>query len=169
MGAGKTTVGRLLAESLQRPFYDTDSYLEATTGRTIDDFFLQQEEPEFRRLEAEAVAELLRRGPAVVALGGGALLDPRSRDIVRERALLVHLDVPWEDLRNRLSTFVETRPLLRGKKLAEVNRLYLERLPTYASTAALRIDGGGLSPAQVAAEVLRALEKLTGPRALDPS
>jgi shikimate kinase len=156
MGAGKTTVGRLLAESLQRPFYDTDSYLETTTGRTVEDFFLKQEEPEFRRLEAEAVAELLRRGPTVIALGGGALLDPRSRTMLRERTLLVHLHVNWEDLSDRLPTFIDDRPLLRGKSVAEIHELYLQRLPTYTS-AAMNVDGGRQSPAQVVDTILRAL------------
>jgi shikimate kinase len=160
MGAGKTTVGRLLAESLQRPFYDTDTYVEAASGRTVEDFFLSQEEPEFRRLEAQAVAELIARGPIVIALGGGALVDQRSRETLCQRALLVHLHLRWEDLSDRLSTLIDTRPLLRGKSMVEIRQLYLQRLPTYES-AALQVDGSGLSPAQIAAAVLRALEAVT--------
>jgi shikimate kinase len=85
MGVGKTTVGRLLAEALGRPFYDTDSYVEAASGRSVEDYFLNDEEPEFRRREAEAVADLLNKGAVVIALGGGALLDETSRSALRER------------------------------------------------------------------------------------
>lgn len=156
MGVGKTTIGRLLAASLGRPFYDTDDYVEAMAGRTVDDFFRRDEEPEFRRREAEAVVELVTRGPVVIALGGGALLDDRSVTILREGALLVHLHVPWKDLRARVPDLIATRPLLRDRTPAELHRLYLLRERTYRS-AALRVSTGPGSPAQAAEQVLRAL------------
>jgi shikimate kinase len=159
MGVGKTTLGRMVADVLGRPFYDTDDYVEAASGRTVEDFFLNNQETEFRQREAEAVANLLKKGAVVIALGGGALLNDESRKALRERSLLVHIHVPWTELRDRLPALIATRPLLRGKTPAEVHQLYLRRLPTYRS-AALRITVGRRDVPEAAAEVLRALRRL---------
>ncbi|HZV53126.1 MAG TPA: shikimate kinase [Candidatus Dormibacteraeota bacterium] len=170
MGVGKTTLGRRLAKVLDRPFYDTDRYVEETYGRCVDDFFAAGEESEFRRLEAEAVAELTRRGPVVIALGGGALLSRPSRLLLRERAFLVHLHVPWKELREHLAELAESRPLLRGRSTAEIHRLYLKRLATYR-TAPLRITVDRRNPVEAATallDALRALETGPGPAALTP-
>ena len=156
MGVGKTTIGRLLAEALERPFFDTDSYVEAAAGRRVDDFFLNDQEPEFRQLEADAVKDLVAKGAVVIALGGGTLLNDGSRSLLRERSMLVHLYVPWKDLRARVPSLIATRPLMRGRTLAEIHQLYLDRQATYRS-AALRINIGHRSPAQAAAEVLLAV------------
>lgn len=156
MGVGKTTVGRLIADALDRPFYDTDSYVESATGRTVDDFFLKHQEPEFRKREAEAVRELVAKGAVVIALGGGALLNDGSRSLLRERTLLVHLDVPWAALSERVPSLIAARPLMRGRTIGEIHQLYTERQATYES-AALRISIGRRTPDEAAAEVLRAL------------
>jgi shikimate kinase len=161
MGVGKTTLGRMLAELLERPFFDTDAHVEDGSGRRIDDFFLAGQQADFRRLEAAAVAELVTRGAVVIALGGGALLDDGSRALLRERSLLVHLHVPWRDLRSRVPELVATRPLLRGKSLAEIHRLYLVRLSTYRA-AALRVTIGQDSAAGALSDVLVALRSLEG-------
>jgi shikimate kinase len=163
MGVGKSSLGRLLSEVLERPFYDTDSWVEEAAGRTIDSFF-PDEEPEFRRREADAVAELLTRGPSVIALGGGALLNDRSRRLLRERSLLVHLHVPWRELSGHIPSLIASRPLLRGRTLAEIHRLYLVRLATYRQ-ASLRITVGRRGTAEAATDVLRALRSLEGPAA----
>ena len=161
MGVGKTTLGGMLAELLERPFFDTDSYVEQGSGRRIDDFFLADHEADFRRSEAEAVAELVSRGAVVIALGGGAPLDDHSRALLRERSLLVHLHIPWRELRVHVPELVATRPLLRGKSLAEIHRLYLVRLSTYRA-AALRITIGHRTAADAVSEVLVALRSLEG-------
>ena len=155
MGVGKSTVGRLLSDVLERPFYDTDGVVEASTGRSVDSFF-PAGEPEFRRHEAEAVATLLGQGPSVIALGGGALLDDRSRALLLRGSLLVHLHVPWPELRQHVPALIASRPLLRGKSLAEIHRLYLVRLATYRQ-ASLRITIGREGVGEAAAIVLRAL------------
>jgi shikimate kinase len=156
MGAGKTTVGRLLAKALDRPFFDTDEYVEAATGRSVDDFFLKHQEPEFRECEAEAVRDLVAKGAVVIALGGGVLLHDGSRVLLRERTVLVHLHVPWDDLRERVPSLIATRPLMRGRSLDEIHQLYLDRQVTYDS-AQVRISIGRRGAEEAAAEVLRSL------------
>lgn len=160
MGVGKSTLGLLLSEVLERPFYDTDGYVEEATGRTVDSFF-PTDEPEFRRHEADAIVALLGRGPSVIALGGGALLNDRSRALLRAESLLVHLHVPWRDLRHHVPSMIASRPLLRGKTMAEIHRLYLIRLATYRQSS-LRVTVGREGAAAAAADVLRTL------RALEP-
>jgi shikimate kinase len=159
MAVGKTTVGRLLAIVLERPFYDTDGQVEAASGRSVDDFFLKQEEPDFRQREAEVVVDLLKRGPAVIALGGGALLNDDSRLTLREGSILIHLHMPWKEMRDRVMPLIATRPLLRGRTIEEIHQLYDVRSETYRS-AALRVNVDRRTPAEAAAEVLLALQGL---------
>lgn len=156
MGAGKTTVGRLLAAELGRPFFDSDAEVERLSGRAVADFFEAGEEAEFRRREAEAVAALVERGPVVIALGGGALLDAGTRERLAESAVVVHLSVPWEELRGRLAGSEASRPLLRDRAEEELRELYERRLEVYRA-AAVEVAVGGRSPASAVAAVLAAL------------
>lgn len=159
MGAGKTTIGQLVAASLGVPFVDTDSRVEKATGLTIPELFASGREAEFRRREAEAVAEALELDSVVVALGGGALTDVGSRRLLRERAVVVYLDLPWTRLRRRIPSLVETRPLLRGRSLAAIHRLYLARLPDYRSAeVTVRVRPG--TAADAAEQVLDLLRQL---------
>lgn len=160
MGVGKSSVGRLLADALQRPFYDTDAYVEEAAGRSVESFF-PDDEQEFRKREAEAIEDLVARGPCVIALGGGALLNEQSRRRLREKSLLVHLHVPWRELSPHIPALIATRPLLKGKTLAEIHRLYLTRLTTYRQ-ASLRVTIGRRGPAEAATDVLRAIRSLDG-------
>jgi shikimate kinase len=95
----------------------------------------------------------------VIALGGGALLDDGSREALREGSLLVHLHMPWKEMRDRIAPLIATRPLLRGRTPEEIHELYDLRSETYR-TAALRVNVEGRSPAEAAAEVLIALRGL---------
>ncbi len=155
MGVGKSTIGRQLADLLERPFYDTDSEVEARSGRTVVSFF-PDHEPEFRELEAEVIADLLGRGPTVIALGGGALMNEASRNRLREESLLVHLHVPWSSLRPHVPDLVASRPLLQGRTVAQIHQLYLARMQTYMqATVTVTVDRSG--PKAAAPAVLAAL------------
>lgn len=165
MGVGKSTLGKLLAEALGREFFDTDREIERGSGRTPNDFFGNGEEAEFRRQEAQIVRELVARGPVVISLGGGALLDPVSRKLIQHKSALVHLHVPWGHLRAHLPEIAQGRPLLQGKSVPEIHRLYLARHHTYQG-AALRITVSRVSVDEAMRTVLTALDLVRGRTAL---
>lgn len=130
MGAGKSTVGTEVAERTARPFVDLDEVIERDHG-PIGKLFEERGEPEFRRIEEAALAEVLAGPDCVVALGGGAVLSPLNRDRLRARAFTVHVDVDvetaWERVRGT------DRPLARSE--AEFRRLFADRQPVYAAVA----------------------------------
>ena len=165
MGVGKSTLGALLAEALDRDFFDTDREIQRQSGRTPNDFFAAGEEAEFRRIEAQVVRELVTRGPLVIALGGGALLDATSRNVIQHKTALVHLHVPWTHLRVHLPEIAEGRPLLKGKSVPEIHRMYLARHHTY-QRAALRITVSRVSIDEAIQTILTALDLVRGRTAL---
>ncbi len=138
MGAGKTTVGRRAAKALHRPFVDCDEAFVARTGRTVAEVFATDGETGFRTVEAELVAELLAvPEPMVVATGGGAVLDPRTRAALTAPGgpLVVWLRADPAFLAGRAKDRAH-RPLLAGADAGEVlARLAVERDPLYAEVA----------------------------------
>ena len=124
MGAGKTTVGHIMAERLGQPFVDSDVLIEQRLGRDIRDIFRTEGEPYFRQLEHDTVAGLVRGPDAVIALGGGAVEDPRTRAVLRD-ARVVYLRVGYDEAMARVKSD-EFRPMLHRPGLDEV---YKRRLP----------------------------------------
>jgi shikimate kinase len=116
MGSGKTTVGRLLADRLGWHFADNDDDIEARAGRTIPEIFDQFGEPEFRRIEHDALADRVHSisfgRPTVVALGGGVFAQPGNVDLVSQHGISIWLDCPLEMARKRVEQFTH-RPLAR--------------------------------------------------------
>jgi shikimate kinase len=157
MGAGKSSLGPVIAGALDRPFFDTDVEVERR-GRTIVDFFAAGEERAFRAVEAEVVRELLDGPPAVIALGGGALQDDATRALLDERSLVVHLVVPWEAIRGALPLLVATRPLLQGRSELEIHQLFMRRERTYA-VAHLRVEAPRGDVTVAAAHLLAELRR----------
>jgi shikimate kinase len=156
MGAGKSSLGRLVAAELGRRFVDTDEEAERIAGRSIADCFLAGDEAGFRRAEAEAVRRAAEQEETVIALGGGALLREETRDLLLSRTLLIHLHVPWSQLRPRIPELMAARPLLQGSSLAGIHRLYRSRLDVYRR-APVQVTVPRTTPEDGAARVLRVL------------
>lgn len=142
MGAGKTSVGRALAERLGRPFLDSDALIEARTGRTVAEIFAADGEPGFRALESEVLREALDAPePAVVAAAGGSVLDPGNRARIAAAGTVVWLHATPEVLAVRVRGATH-RPLLDGDPEGTLARLGAEREPLYRSLADLELDVG---------------------------
>ncbi len=154
MGAGKSAAGRVLAERSGLPLRETDELVSARTGRTITQLFAEEGEAAFRDAES-AVIHALAAEPAIVVTGGGAILRPENVACFRRLGQVVHLTADPEILFGRVSGET-TRPLLLGENSrATFARLFAERAPLYAAAADWTIDTAGLTPEEVAEEILR--------------
>ena len=131
MGAGKSTVGRRLAEKLGRPFFDSDTEIEKAAGLSISDIFALHGEADFRRGEQQVLKRLLTLPPHVLATGGGAYLNEETRALMREHAITVWLNADLETLWKRVQKR-DSRPLLkRGNAKQVLTDLLAEREPVY--------------------------------------
>jgi shikimate kinase len=162
-GAGKTTVGSLLAGRLGVGFTDTDAVVEAAAGKSVSDIFISDGEPEFRRLEREAVAAALAAGEAtqtgtgtpvtgVLGLGGGAVMDGQTQARLAGRAV-VYLETGFAELAKRVG-LDRARPLLIGTNpRAQLKSLLDQRLPVYDRLAWFTVSTNGREPEAIAAEI----------------
>jgi shikimate kinase len=155
MGAGKTTVAGLLAEAWGLQARDTDADIVATDGRSIADIFVDSGEDEFRALERAAVAEALATHDGVLALGGGAVLDPATRTLLADHTV-VFLRVGLADAVKRVG-LGSARPLLLGNVRGRIKALLDERTPVYESVATLVVETDGRSAEDVAREIAEKL------------
>ena len=156
MGAGKTTVGRLLAERWGVPFRDTDDVVEQAEGRTVSDIFVDSGEEHFRALERAAVTRALGEHPGVLALGGGAVMSEETRATLAGHAV-VFLRVGLTDAASRVGLGT-ARPLLLGNVRGTMKALLDERTPVYEAVSTGSVDTDGHTPDEVAdlvEEVLR--------------
>ncbi len=155
--AGKSTIGRRLAQALNLPLLDTDAEIERTTGRTIPDIFGTDGEPAFRRIEEEVVADALARHDGIVSLGGGAILSERTRALLQDRTV-IYLEISVAEGLRRTGTNT-TRPLLAGADpAAKYRELMRRRRPLYRQAATIRVRTDGRSPGRVVQQVLAKLE-----------
>jgi shikimate kinase len=159
MGAGKTTVGRLLARRLKLRFLDSDQEIEERCGVKIPLIFEIEGEAGFRSREAQAIAEITELGGVVLATGGGAVLSAANRQRLAAHGTVVYLRAKPEDLYERVH-HDRNRPLLAtADPLARLRELYTERDPLYGEVAHVVVDTGAQSVQALARALLDKLEK----------
>ncbi len=156
MGAGKSCIGRKLAARLRLPFVDADAEIEKAAGCSISEIFAQHGEQAFREGERRVIARLLEDGPKVIATGGGAYMDPTTREAIRGGAVSIWLRADL-DLLVRRTSRRKTRPLLKSGDPKEIlGRLIDERYPYYAE-ADITVDSVDAPPEKTVQRVLEAL------------
>jgi shikimate kinase len=159
MGAGKSTVGRRLANALRLPFHDADQEIESAAGCSITDFFENYGEAAFRDGERKVIARLLKGPRHVLATGGGAFMDPATRALIKNEGLSVWLKAGIDLLMERV-TKRSTRPLLKnGDPRGTMERLMAERYPVYAQ-ADITVESNGGPHDTVVQDILGKLAAL---------
>jgi shikimate kinase len=157
MGAGKSTVGRIVAERMGRRFVDLDDSVEERTGTTIAEIFETEGEQAFRELESEVLLGVGGEDEVVVACGGGIVLSDENRRLMRDLGCVIYLAVTPEEALARVGG-AQSRPLLAGKSGEVAAGLLDARRKLYESAADFTIDTAGKSPEDVGEEVLAAFE-----------
>ena len=158
MGSGKTTVGQLIADSLQVPFRDTDHVIEERSGKTISEIFLDEGEESFRALEKKVLRDELLSDNTVLALGGGAPISIDAQSALRAIASpVIYLDVSLSTVAPRIG-FNRDRPLLLHNPRGQWQTLMEARRPIYESIADIVIDVNDKSESEVVDQILEALK-----------
>jgi shikimate kinase len=157
MGVGKSTVGRRLARRLGLSFVDSDAEIEDAAGYSPAEIFERYGEQDFRDGERRLVARLIEGDVRVIATGGGAYIDPRTRKLLNERAITVWLDAPVDILAERTSRRDTRAQLRNGDPKLVLERLAEERRPSYEE-AHIHVKSGAGAHQDVVDEIIRALE-----------
>ncbi len=158
MGAGKTTVGRLLAKNLGAAFYDTDQEIEKRTGVRVPVIFEMEGEGGFRKREIGMIDELSQMQNIVLATGGGAVIAPENREHLKSRGIVIYLRASVHDLYLR-TRFDRNRPLLQNTNAQDkLEELFAARDPLYREVATYIVDTGN----QPVMNIVQKIEELIG-------
>lgn len=159
MGCGKSSLGQRVAERLGVPFFDADAEIEKAAQMSVAEIFESHGEAAFRDGERRVIARLLDGPVHVLALGGGAFVNDQTRALIKQKGLSVWLDVPLDELVDRVSRKPGKRPLLVGTDIAsKLSELMQARTPHYGE-ADIRLPLGKMSHQQAVDEILAALDK----------
>ena len=162
MGAGKSSIGVRLARQLDIDFVDADTEIEKAARMTIEEIFANHGEAFFRDRESRVIARLLKKGPCVLATGGGAFNNPETRRLIKSKALSIWLSVPVEELVRRVKRKPEKRPLLADADIKDtLTRLLAERAAAYGE-ADITIDSKSHDHDEVVLKIIYQLETALG-------
>lgn len=141
MGVGKTTIGRLVAKKLYRDFVDIDEEIEKEFNMPVSQIFSEIGEKVFREREKELIIKKCRQKLHIISVGGGAFLQEEIRKECLSSSIVFFLDLSWESWRDRISLIIDSRPVLQGKTLAEIEELYYKRQEVYSNHhSKIRVD-----------------------------
>jgi len=158
MGAGKSSLGKRLARRLDLPFFDADNEIESAAGMSVAEIFENHGEAAFRDGERRVISRLLKNGPQILALGGGAFMDADTRAEVKQYGISLWLDVALDELVERVKRKPGKRPLLKGTDVhATLSDLLTTRGPVYA-TADIRAKLSRADHAKALAHLLKEME-----------
>lgn len=158
MGAGKTTIGKLLAKQLGRPFVDSDWYIESQTGADIAWIFAKEGEAGFRERETRAIDELTQQPQIVLATGGGAVMCAENRDFLKQRGVVIYLNAPV-DVQMARTAKDKSRPLLQQPNPRKILQdLYSARDPLYRQVAHIIMPTGHTYPRYMVNQLMQQLE-----------
>ncbi|MDH6364185.1 shikimate kinase [Enterococcus sp. PF1-24] len=154
MGAGKTTIGKALGESLQMQPIDFDDLIVAEIGMTIQAYFDLYGEAAFREKETQVLKKTMNL-TQIISTGGGIVLKEENRQLLKQMPVVVYLKTDADELVKRLlADTVNVRPLVAAKNPEEIKAIYQGRIPFYEESASLIVDTTGKTPATIVAEIL---------------
>ena len=152
-GAGKSTVGKVIAKEMQLRLIDTDSRIEEETGKKISDIFLEDGEDSFRTIEKRVVLNALEENGVVISLGGGSILDEQVYQRLLNEPLVVYLEVSISNAAPRVG-FNTERPLLVANPRAQWLKLFESRKDKYERLARFQVSTDNRKPKEVAGEII---------------
>ena len=157
MGVGKTTIGQLVAKKLYRDFIDIDKEIEKEFGIPTSEVFKTLGEKTFREKEKEMINFYSKKRLKIISVGGGAFLQEEIRRICLENCIVFFLDLSWESWKERLSLIIDSRPVLQGLTLEEMEKLFYERQGIY-STYNSKLQTDSLDAEEVADYIVDSLK-----------
>lgn len=156
MGVGKTTVGKLLAEKLQSEFIDTDQVIAEHFNLSIPEIFQQFGEETFRKKEKEMIIDTVENELKVISVGGGAFLQEEIKNSCLQNSTVVYLDISWNEWKERLPDLIESRPVLQGKTIKEIEDLFYKR-QAYYKDHHVKINTDNKTAKQIATEIIESI------------
>ncbi|MFD2629119.1 shikimate kinase [Oceanobacillus kapialis] len=156
MGVGKTSIGKALAKKMGRQLIDIDSEIEKEVQLPVPEIFRLYGEEYFREKEKNVIDRYRQQDKKVLSLGGGAFLQPEVKDKCLESCYVIHLGLSWDKWTERCEQLIETRPVLQGKSMEEMKKLYYEREKIYLDYH-LKVNTDNMSIDEVAEEIIRSL------------
>lgn len=157
MGVGKTTIGKLVAKKLYRDFIDVDEEIEKEYNMPISKMFEVYGEKVFREKEREYITKVCRQKLNVISLGGGAFLQEEIRKVCLENCIVFYLDLSWDSWKERINLIIDSRPVLKGKDLDEMESLFYERQPYYSEHHS-KVTTDNLDPEEVSDYIVESIK-----------
>lgn len=159
MGVGKTTIGKHVAKILHRSFIDADDAIEEAFGMSPSKVFAEYGEKVFRDKEREIITKLCtERKHHVISLGGGAFIQEEIKKVCMDNCIVIYLDLSWGNWKDRIGLIMDSRPVLQGRSLEEIEELFYQRKEYYAAHH-LKIETDKQDPEEVATQIV---DSLTG-------